>query len=67
MLTFNKDLKNWRKTVDLRNYRSMQCEKIGNYNKIELISRYLDNSDVGKNKTELLQREILSSKSIRSL
>lgn len=45
----------------------MQCEKIGNYNKIELISRYLDNSDVGKNKTELLQREILSSKSIRSL
>lgn len=55
MLTFNKDLKNRRKTVDLRNYRSMQCEKIGNYNKMELISRYLDNSDVGKNKTELLQ------------
>lgn len=46
--------------MGLRNCRSIQCEKIGNYNKIELISRYLDKSVVeGKNRTQPLWREIL--------
>lgn len=33
MLTFNKDLKNKRKTAGLRKSRSIQCKKIGNYDK----------------------------------
>lgn len=53
--------------MGLRNYISIQCEKIGNYNEMELISRYLDNTDVGKNKPQLLQSEILPSKSVRIL
>lgn len=33
MLTFNKDLKNKRKTADLRKGRSIQHENIGSYDK----------------------------------
>lgn len=58
MLTFNKDLKNKRKTAGLRKSRSIQCKK-ETMIKMELTSRYLNNSVlVGKNKTTSVERNV---------
>lgn len=55
MLTFNKDLKNKRKTAGLRKSRSIQCKK-ETMIKMELTSRY--SVLVGKNKTTSVERNV---------